>query len=121
LEEEWQLARYSDLINQRRVTKSDLKRFEKALEDYKSTSREYLAYADKMLKGNPSARPYEENSKHRAVFISLWNLHETVKEILGTKDLEILTFTFKTQAQFIARGDHGIVGLEPIAETTARL
>jgi hypothetical protein len=122
LEREWQLARYRDLIDRRRVTKADLKRFENALDDYALSSEEYLSYAEKMLKGDPSARPYEENSKHRAVISSLkWTLHDTVRKILGSNDLEILSFTFKTQAQFFARGDQGIVGLEPIVEVTARL
>jgi hypothetical protein len=109
------------LISQPRLTEADRRPFESALKDYEQTSGDYLAYAEKMLNGDPATRPYEENSKHRNAFTSLWNLHEVAKKILGAKDLEILTFTYKTQAQFIARGDQGIIGLEPIAEITARL
>jgi len=121
LEREWQMARYKDLIGRRRVTPKDQKQFDDALADYQATYEEYLQYADKMANGDPKKREYERNAKYRNVFVSFWNLHDTVKEILGDNNLQMLTFAFKTQAQFLARGDQGMAGIEPIAEITGRL
>lgn len=129
-EQTWQVRRYTDLMvraMKRGLARDDERRFQTALGHYRDAATDYNAYAERMLRGDPTAREHTRNSKYRVLFVQLWELHRTVKDILrGVKDpeadkLQILTFAFKTQAQFLRREARGMEGFEPLAEVTGHL
>lgn len=134
IEQQWQSYRYSELFkaaqNHAKGLRKNLlngwaeRKFNTALERYNDAVQDYLSYAEKMISENPSAREHTRNSKYRVVFVRLWEMHDTLKSIAKSAKLpeadqiQIVTFVFKTQAQFLARERQGMSGLQALAEST---
>lgn len=137
IEQEWQVSRYSQIFKAAQIHAKGLRRvlisswaerkFHSALERYNDAVQDYLSYSEKMLNEDPKAREHTRNSKYRVVFVRLWEMHDTVKSIAKSAklpqadELQIVTFVFKTQAQFLARERRGMAGLQPLVESTIPL
>ncbi len=132
LEHTWQISRYAKLIDwiaaSGRLPESKAKKLHELVQSYKDKGEEYLKVAQAMLNEDPGTREHNRNNEYRDLFLVLWeDLHYDVKKAMQKAEMpnadrfELLTFTYKAQAQLIANGEKSVHGVEPLVEVTLGL
>lgn len=131
LEMKWQATRYSQmidlLVDLRGISNSEIQKLRALVQLYQEKGEEYLKVASAMMNEDPGTREHNRNSTYRDLFLILWDLHDEVKTALKKSNapqadsFELLSFSYKTQAMFIARGAQGVHGVEPLVEVTLGL
>ncbi|HEX5037800.1 MAG TPA: hypothetical protein VFX30_11625 [bacterium] len=128
---QWQPMRYNlmiDLLIQAgNVSKTKIGKLRSLVRLYEKTAKDYIKVVGAMMEEDPSQREHNRNGAYRDVFNVLWELHRETKEALqkakipGADNFELLSFSYKIQQLFIARGAQGVHGVEPLVEVTLGL
>lgn len=124
----WQTLRYQSMIDllvqAGNVSRTKIGKLRSLVQAYEELAKDYAKVARSMMNEDPGQREHNRNSAYRELFLALWGLHRETKKVLQEAQIpqadrfELLSFSFKMQQLFIARGAQGVHGVEPFVEVT---
>jgi hypothetical protein len=127
----WQPLRYNQMIDllvqAGAASRTEIGKLRSLVQTYEKISKDYVKVVRAMMEEDPSQREHNRNGAYRDLFNILWELHRETKkalqkaEIPGADNFELLSFSYKMQQLFIARGAQGVHGVEPLVEVTLGL